>query len=477
MLKAPASRTISANTDTMPPRKRAREADADGNITLSSPHETNPLQQALAAQWRKHQFCDITITVEDSSFKAHRCVLAACSDFMGSLLSGGFADSSSPTISLPGVPATVFEAALAFCYEGQCTLPDEAALEAMLAAAARLQILDLRAATASALEAQLSASNCLAVWSLAEHHSLPTLGTAAQHTAARAFESIAADAAFTTLPLTNLEALLQDRHLIVDEIQVFRAVVAWLRAQPEGARTPDAVAALIKHIRFGTLSLEFLQAEVNPEPLMQSAPALQILSQCMMEKAHSVRTARMRPRALAWDASGAGDGVSVEGDTITMDTRRGHIVPAGAPITHGTHEFRLKLVEDCGEVPDEAASGVGFVSATSPPDDLDMVLPMGVDGASPEGLWWLRRFQTLVYSNGQAAEDNGDEEVEFPVGAEVRMVLDMDKGHATFFIDGTELPTKATGITRPVRLCAVSYDPYGTKDDGEGERVGFQMMY
>ena len=33
----------------------------------------------------------------------------------------------------------------------------------------------------------------IAVWSLAEHHSLPTLGTAAQHTAARAFESIAAD--------------------------------------------------------------------------------------------------------------------------------------------------------------------------------------------------------------------------------------------------------------------------------------------
>ena len=61
----------------MPPRKRAREADADGSITLSSPHEANPLQQALAAQWRKHQFCDITITVEDSSFKAHRCVLAA----------------------------------------------------------------------------------------------------------------------------------------------------------------------------------------------------------------------------------------------------------------------------------------------------------------------------------------------------------------------------------------------------------------
>ena len=97
----------------MPPRKRAREADADGSITLISPHETNPLQQALAAQWRKHQFCDITITVEDSSFKAHRCVLAACSDFMGSLLSGGFADSSSPTINLSEVPATAFEAALA----------------------------------------------------------------------------------------------------------------------------------------------------------------------------------------------------------------------------------------------------------------------------------------------------------------------------------------------------------------------------
>ena len=74
-----------------------------------------------------------------------------------------------------------------------------------------------------------------------------------------------------------------------------------------------------------------------------------------------------------------------------------------------------------------------------------------------------------MYSNGLAAEADADA-VEFPVGAEVRMVLDMDKGHATFFINGTELPTKATGITRPVRLCAVSYEA------DEGSRVVVEIL-
>ena len=73
---------------------------------------------------------------------------------MGSLLTGVFADSEAPTINLSEVPASAFEAALAFCYQGSCTVPDDADLEALLTAAARLQILDLRAAASSALAAR-----------------------------------------------------------------------------------------------------------------------------------------------------------------------------------------------------------------------------------------------------------------------------------------------------------------------------------
>ena len=45
----------------------------------------------------------------------------------------------------------------------------------------------------------------------------------------------------------------------------------------------------------------------------------------------------------------------------------------------------------------------------------------------------------------------------FPIGAEVRIDLHMEKGQATFFVNGTELPTKAEGIRVPVHPCALSY--------------------
>ena len=121
---------------------------------------------------------------------------------------------------------------------------------------------------------------------------------------------------------------------------------------------------------------------------------------------------------------------------------------AANPIASGRHEFRLKLLRD-SEDQDSAGAGFGFVTPGAMNSEL-----LDTDGG--DGLWWLRRFETTVYTGVHGAIHH----MNMPEGAEVRMVLDMHAKEATFFVDGKELPSKATGINEPVLPCVICYGVY-----------------
>jgi len=470
-------------------RKRARHDDTDDGasaastevdgIELKSPHAPHPLMEALADERRLGTLCDITFVVEGEQFKAHRVVLVACSDFMRSLICGDFKESSSPTVTLNEVASSAFGSVLEFCYEGRCRVPDVTALEELVAAAARFQVLELRTTASHALQNHLSAANCMSLWSLAERLSLAALAAAATETAAEEFEIISADMAFESLPKPNLQALLQSESLQAGEDVIYGAIVRWLRAQTaEAARAPEVVGSLMQHCRFGLMPLQFMQTTVRHEPMMQSAPALKVLSEQLLEKAHALDTPRTQPRTgrLGWRVDAARSDFEVEssltvdstGSVLSMNLQvvgeYGHcIVPfAKTPIATGRHEFRLKLLVDAEDQTD-AGSGFGFMSPVLLQDDE-------FDGDGMTGLWWLRRYETRVYTGGQGGEDYEIDESNgrsMRLGAEVRMVLDMNAREATFFIDGTELQVKATGIAAPVLPCVFGY----------GERqTSFQLL-
>ena len=462
----------------MPSRKRARTAapEEPDCVTLRSPNEPDALHRSLAAQRRDGKFCDVQVSVEGQHFKAHRCVLAACSGYMSSLMSGDhFADSAAPSITINDVQATVFEAALDYCYEGVCEVA-ESLLEELLATAARLQILDLLDVVAAELAARLGASNCLSMWSVAEGHSLPALATAACAAAARNFSVVAAADAFTSLPRSNLLALLQHEDVEVDEPVVFRAVVAWLRAQTEEvARAPEAVAELMGKVRFAIMPLEVMRAEVNVEPLMRNVPNMQVLNDNLLEKAHCLVSPRTQPRiGHRWHVSGCDpENVAVEGDVITIATGQNgteRYIPFGRAVNTGRHEYRLKLLADNndGDI-GTSTSGFGFVA--------DDALHNRTDSDGGVGVWFLRRFETAVYI--EDSETTEHTEIDFPVGAEVRMVLDLGQGdadgRATFFVNGVLVPTVATGIRGPVRPCAFNYF-YAVDVGGWEPRVKIELL-
>mmetsp|Transcript_40130 Transcript_40130/g.132797 ORF Transcript_40130/g.132797 Transcript_40130/m.132797 type:complete len:454 (-) Transcript_40130:1357-2718(-) len=437
----------------MPPRKRARADAAAASsaplVALKTSHDVdNPQLQAEAAMWRAGELCDLTVTVDGSAFAVHKLKLAAASDYFRALLPGDrFADSAEH--QLKDMKASVFEGVLSFIYEGSCNVPEEL-LVPLLEAASRLQVAPLAEALTAALKERISVANALSTWIFADRASLPELAaTARQHTL-KHFADVAATDDFVQLSHEMLSALLASDEVEADEAAVFTALVRWLRAQAPAVREESTVAALLEHVRFSTMSADFLTEHVETEPLMNTAAAFKVLAQAMKEKSFGAATPRTTPRTGGplnpkWVLEGH-DAANVSAAGETMTTQKG-LVRVDTLIASGTYEVVFKLTEDGADL-SAAVSGFGIVR-----DNCDR-LESNSNGMP--NVWWLRRFHRMVYSENHK-EGLTPHGYEFPIGAEARMLVDMAAGQVTFFIDGVEVPHKAKGITGPVYPCALSY--------------------
>ena len=460
----------------MPARKRARRG---GGLTpagerpllvpLHDPDGSHPTLRALAEQYRAQQLCDCTVTVDGRAFLAHRCVLAAASDYFRVLmLSGGsasFADSQSAALELPELCATCFEAALEYVYTGSCSI-DEAGLQTLLEVAGRLQLASLQGVVAEALEARLSVSNCVETWSFASDAALVRLEAAATAFVLKHFAEVSLGA---SLSPEMMGVLLRSEDIEASEEAVFSALVRWLRAQPKSAREEGAVAALLEHVRFAAMDQKFVRETVEQEPLMKNVPALTVLAQALREGLSKEGTARSLPRLPQggeWVLEAPGAIAAVDGKTLTFLSRqddddegtRDGLVRLSVPLATGRYEVRFKLLED--EVRgDNARCGFGLIKEGA--SEAFELQPWS-HGFGVQNLWWLRRFERTVYSEWETSGNFDDETnhqpyQQFPIPSDVRIVVDMDAGEATFYVDEVEIPHKATGITGAVFPCAMAY--------------------
>lgn len=117
-------------------------------IVLHDANGSHPTLAALAALRDEDTLCDVELVVSDGeserSFRAHRNLLAATSDYFRALLQGDrFADSASPKLSISEMSPSCLEAAIDFMYSGVAHVC-ETQLVRMLGVAARLQVRGLQ---------------------------------------------------------------------------------------------------------------------------------------------------------------------------------------------------------------------------------------------------------------------------------------------------------------------------------------------
>ncbi|XP_054031945.1 zinc finger and BTB domain-containing protein 44 isoform X3 [Dryobates pubescens] len=108
-------------------------------FTHNSPAHSQEMLGKLNMLRNDGHFCDITIRVQDKIFRAHKVVLAACSDFFRSKLVGQAEDEGKSVLDLHHVTVTGFIPLLEYAYTATLSINTENIID-VLAAASYMQM-------------------------------------------------------------------------------------------------------------------------------------------------------------------------------------------------------------------------------------------------------------------------------------------------------------------------------------------------
>uniref|UniRef100_UPI00358DFF98 kelch-like protein 26 n=1 Tax=Myxine glutinosa TaxID=7769 RepID=UPI00358DFF98 len=238
--------------------------------TFTATGHSGNLLQGLAHLRLKGQLLDVTLEVEDQSFKVHRAVLAACSHYFRAMFTGGMREASLNVIRLQGLSAKGLGHILDFAYCGEVTLHLDC-VEDVLGAAVFLQMAPVISLCEEFLKAAMSVDTCLNIGQMAMAFGLVSLKESVDSFTCAHFLEISAEEDFLHLPLERLVFFLQsDRLQSCTEVELFFAAVRWLRHAPE--RRARA-AQVLGHVRFPLMTSDELVDRVQPVDLMTEDPA------------------------------------------------------------------------------------------------------------------------------------------------------------------------------------------------------------
>lgn len=197
--------------------------------------------EALAGDWgallASPDFSDVTFVVEGERIHAHRLVLAARCEYFRAMLYGGLKESSETEVQLEGTNALAFRTLLEYIYTGKIELSTFKVEElvAILQLAHEYRLLKIQRPIVDYLKMMLDMSNAftiLRISSLFDDLKEHCLQLADQ----RAPEILTSQD-FVTLQQKTMEDMLSRDSFYADEIDIFKAICQWIRAQSTAERT------------------------------------------------------------------------------------------------------------------------------------------------------------------------------------------------------------------------------------------------
>eukprot|EP00973_Karenia_brevis_P033033 4558770-Karenia_brevis.AAC.1 len=249
-------------------RQRTEGPVSSETVTLTGGHSQ---PDRMITYFCEGRLCDCEIYAEGHVLRAHRSVLVSRSDyFHGRFASAEWADSAGK-VEL-GFSFEAIAAVVDFIYKGFCNVR-LGEFSQFIRATHYLQVADLVEKASLGAEMQLSASNVLGMWSVADDLSLTSLRETALLTAASCFETIVTQAGFTHMPLRFVHCLLDEESLVVtSEIIVFQALASWVQHQDSTHCSSD-IETLLSLVRYPNIPLESVRREVESHPIVLQHPS------------------------------------------------------------------------------------------------------------------------------------------------------------------------------------------------------------
>ena len=226
-------------------------------FSLHTHYET--LLSNLSAKRASSEMCDVVFTVEDQKYPAHRCIMAASSDYFNAMFSGNFNEKDSKTISLEGITVKAFEAILDFVYSARLALTTETVQE-IYAAADLLHYPLVKESCVTFMLSDMRAESCVSYMLFSLKYSEKELEDSGRKCFEGCFHKAWKDDQFRYIPLDLLMKILDSDNLVSTEEDVLMAICDWLQYQD---MEEDKIADLLGTVRYGLFSDDFEDLSVK----------------------------------------------------------------------------------------------------------------------------------------------------------------------------------------------------------------------
>ncbi len=227
--------------------------------------------QTLQQLFQDCSLCDYTIIAEGQTFKTHRNVLAAVSDYFRAMLTGSMMEARQDHVDLKGVTSNAVKLLLDFAYSGELVLNLDDVME-VLAGACHLQMRTAIDLCCQFLLGEISSKTCVDILNIAEMFTLIAVKNAAIEYVIENFEKVADGDQLFKLHREHLCIILQSSRLkVMSELVLFHHVVQWVDC--DRAERHQGAAELFRHIRFAMMSAEELVDQVSQTYLMTTDAA------------------------------------------------------------------------------------------------------------------------------------------------------------------------------------------------------------
>ncbi|XP_057679848.1 kelch-like protein 15 isoform X1 [Corythoichthys intestinalis] len=231
------------------PLFRCVMSGADAEVYFSQAHDGS-VSSGFRALYEERLLLDVTLTVEEHHFQAHKALLATQSDYFRVMFTADMRERDQDKIHLKGLTASGFGHILRFMYYGSLEL-SMITVQEILQAAMYVQLTEAVEFCCSFLLAKICLENCAEVMRLLEDFSVGAEGVQERldDFLLDNFVPLMSRADFLSyLSLERLQAYLNSDALSrYPEIELYEAAQSWLRHDRRRWRHADAV---VRSVRF-----------------------------------------------------------------------------------------------------------------------------------------------------------------------------------------------------------------------------------
>ncbi len=242
--------------------------------TTTFPDETHApgLLKKLSGIRDEADLCDVTFTVREQNFYAHRVIMAASSDYFLAMFTRGFKETNQKKVKIDGIVAVAFGEILSFVYTGTLRL-STTTVKDVYEAANLLQYIVIQDKCLSFILQDISPESCVDYLLMAQKHSLADIYKTGKELLFEHFEDMSKMQQFLDLPFDIMIEILTSGYLVAKEKTVLEAICYWVNDHL--TLTQDQKDQLLDCLRYGLLGSEGMDClKQNRDILGEENPSI-----------------------------------------------------------------------------------------------------------------------------------------------------------------------------------------------------------